>query len=371
MSKRDYYEVLGVSKSAQKDEIKRAFRVLAKKYHPDVNKAADAEAKFKEINEAYEVLSDDDKRSRYDQFGHRGVDGHAAAGGGFDFSGFGGFEDIFSSFFGGSSTKRSRGAGRARKGETLQSKITISFMESVLGKTVVLPLEKHSSCSSCQGRGAEQASDIITCSSCGGAGVQAQRFKTPLGIVESNTTCTKCHGEGQVVKTVCKTCRGRKYTTQRVNTKVHIPAGIKSGQQIIVEAHGGPGLDGGPSGDLILSVMVENHHFYVREQNNIHLNFPVSVADAINNREVRVPTPYGEEKIRLSDNLKSGDILTIKGRGFPDLRSSKSGDLKLHVSLFIPKMSPKERTQVQSAFGANGDTHYQHWFKNVKDNKKA
>ena len=117
--------------------------------------------------------------------------------------------------------------------------------------------------------------------------------------------------------------------------------------------------------------MVENHHFYVREQNNIHLNFPVSVADAINNREVRVPTPYGEEKIRLSDNLKSGDILTIKGRGFPDLRSSKSGDLKLHVSLFIPKMSPKERTQVQSAFGANGDTHYQHWFKNVKDNKKA
>ena len=375
--KRDYYDVLGVSRSATKDEIKKSFRVLAKKYHPDVNKAPDAEEKFKEINEAYEVLSDDEKRNRYDQFGHAGDQGYSG-GSSFDFNNFGsfgGFEDIFSSFFGGngfrSGSSKNKGYQKARKGDTLQSKITITFMESVLGKSISLPLEKHEICTSCKGSGAEHNSDIVNCNGCNGLGVQGQRIKTPFGIVESNTTCSKCQGSGKMIKKTCKNCKGRRYTTKKVNTKVRIPAGIKSGQQVIIDGHGGPGINGGASGDLIISVIVENHHHYVREQNNIHLNFPVSVADVINEKEIKIPTPYGEEKIKISDSVKSGDVLTIKGKGFKDVHTQKHGDLKLHVSLYIPKMSSKEKQQVQNALKNNNDNHYQQWVNNVSDNKKS
>ena len=377
MSKRDYYEVLGVSSSASKDEIKKAFRVLAKKYHPDVNKAADAEEKFKEINEAYEVLSDDEKRNRYDNYGHNGVNEQGFNGAGFDFNNFGsfGFDDIFSSFFGGAGFKggssKNKGYQKARKGDTLQSKITITFMESVLGKSITLPLEKHEVCASCKGSGAERSTDIVNCHGCNGTGVQGQRIKTPFGIVESNTTCSQCHGSGKVIKKSCKNCKGRRYTSKKVNTKVRIPAGIKSGQQVIIEGHGAPGINGGPSGDLIISIVVENHHHYVREQNNIHLNFPVSIADVINEKEIKIPTPFGEEKIKISDLLKSGDVLTIKGKGFKDVRTHKYGDLKLHVNLYVPKMTSKERQQVQNALKNNSDNHYQQWFNNVNDNKKS
>ena len=377
MSKRDYYEVLGVSQNASKDEIKKAFRNLAKKYHPDVNKAADAEAKFKEVNEAYEVLSDDDKRARYDQFGHSGVNEQGFGGsGGFDFNNFGGsfggFEEIFSSFFGGgfSGSSSRKNYNRPQKGDMYQSKTTISFRDSVLGKTISVPLDKHESCANCKGSGAEKDSDIIKCTGCNGNGSQSQKIRTPFGIVESKVTCSTCQGSGKKIKTYCKTCKGRKYTTKKTSTKVSIPAGIKSGQQVIVDGYGGPGFNGGPAGDLVIVVQVEPHHFFIREQNNIHLNFPVSIADVINEQQVKIPTPYGEEKITLSDNLKSGDILTIRGKGFKDIHSNKYGDLKLHVILFIPKMNHKEKKQVQAALAGNHDPQYDNWLNKVKDNKK-
>lgn len=376
MSKRDYYDVLGLKKGASKDEIKKAFRLLAKKYHPDVNKAPDAEQKFKEINEAYEVLSDDEKRRRYDQYGHNGMDANRSGFGG-GFSGFGDFGDIFdmfsSSFFGGHnsySSSSSQRSNRAMKGQTLQSKINISFMDSVLGKIMTIPLDKHETCPLCKGVGAEKSSDFVVCDVCGGTGQSIQKIKTPFGVVESHNTCNKCVGFGKIIKNPCKECKGKKYISKRVNTKITIPAGVKSGQQIIINGYGGPGVNGGPSGDLIIVVFVESHNFYVREQNNIHLNFPVSIIDVINENYMFVPTPYGEEKIKIPDSIKSGDVLTIKNKGFKDIKTNKCGDLKLHVNLFVPKMSRKEKQALQQALDGNEDHQYEQWAKKVKENKK-
>lgn len=372
MSKRDYYEILGLSKSASPDEIKKAYRSLAKKYHPDVNKSSDAEEKFKEINEAYEVLSDEDKRKRYDQFGHQGVEHGAGFGGNpfgdFSFD-FGGVDlgDIFGSFFGGGSRRQSD--NRPRKGQTLQSRIKISFIDSVLGQIIEENLNKHEICSFCNGTGADKPSDIVICDDCNGSGQVTRQRRTPFGVVNSAEICPKCHGQGKMIKNKCSNCKGQKYISKNVRTKISIPAGIKNGQEVVVEGFGGPGLNGGPSGDLIIVVYVEPHKYYAREQNNIHLDFPVSFVDIINEAKVDIPTPYGIERITLSDDIKSGDILTIKNKGFKVIGTKKYGDLKLHVKVYIPKMSKKEKEKVVEILKNNKDDQSSAWIKKVGDNR--
>ncbi|MBD5422934.1 MAG: molecular chaperone DnaJ [Mycoplasma sp.] len=373
MAKRDYYEILGIDKNATTSDIKKAYRVLAKKYHPDINKSPDAEKLFKEVNEAYEVLSDPEKRQMYDQYGHNGVDQNGAGFGGNPFGGFSGFGDvdlgdIFSSFFGGERTTR-RNNNQPRKGQTIQSKISISFIDSVLGKEIEEKLVKHEICSHCHGTGAEDSSSVIICDNCHGSGQINIQKRTPFGIVNSFSTCNKCHGAGKIIKNKCHLCKGHKYISKNVVTSIKIPAGIKNGQEIVVSGFGGPGVNGGPSGDLIIFVFVEQHKYYVREQNNIHLDFFVSFIDILNSSRVEVPTPYGNELIDLTSDIKSGDVLTLKGKGFNIIGTKKYGDLKLHVKIYVPKIHKKDKEKLMDILSNVKDTESKEWLKKVKENK--
>lgn len=377
MNKRDYYEVLGVSKEASEAEIKKAYRSLAKKYHPDINKSSDAEEKFKEINEAYEVLSDSEKRNIYNQYGHQGINN---AGQGFDsnnpfsgFSGFGGFGDIdlgdiFSSFFGGSRTSRKKG-NQPMKGQTIQSRIRITFIESVLGKTIEEKLNKYETCSLCRGLGAENEKDIVTCETCQGFGQVNIKKRTPFGFINSIDQCSTCHGQGKSIKVKCSLCKGKKYISKNILTKIKIPAGISNSQEVIVSGYGGPGINGGPSGDLVIYVMVEPHKYYVREQYNIHFDYLVSFADIIAGANVEVPTPYGSEYIHLSPDIKSGDVLTLKGKGFNIIGTKKYGDLKLHIKIYVPKISKKDAQKIIEIMKDNQDNQAKEWIKNIKENR--
>lgn len=366
-NKRDYYEVLGLSKNATNSDIKKAFRTLAKKYHPDINKEKGAEEKFKEVNEAYEILGDDEKRAKYDQFGHNFANQHS--GGSQGFADFGSFADIFNSaFFNGGG--RSATGNKTRKGDSYQSKITISFVDSVLGKTFEQVLKKYVSCTTCKGFGTETPKEILKCNHCGGTGHQTQKVRTLFGVAETSTICNGCSGAGKINKNPCKTCRGKKTIATNVKAKVSIPKGIKPGQQIIVEGFGGPGFNNGPSGDLFLVVNIERHNYYFRDGNDIFMNLPVSILDVINENDLMIPTPYGMEKIKIHDNVKSGDILFVKGKGFKHINSSKYGDLKLQISIFVPKLSKHEKEMIKKSLIDNKDNQFEKWVKNVKENKK-
>lgn len=373
MNKRDYYEILGINKGSSEAEIKKAYRSLAKKYHPDINKSSDAEEKFKEINEAYEVLSDSEKRNTYDQYGHQGLNNTAH---GFDsnpFSGFGGFGDIdlgdiFSSFFGGSRTTRKTN-NRPMKGQSIQSRIRISFIDSVLGKTIEEKLSKYETCSQCKGLGAENQKDIVICETCHGAGQVNIKKRTPFGFINSIDHCATCNGQGKVIKVKCSLCKGKKYISKNIMTKIKIPAGISNSQEVIVSGYGGPGINGGPSGDLIIFVMVEPHKYYVREQYNIHYDYLVSFADIIAGANVEVPTPYGSEYINLTPDIKSGDVLTLKGKGFNIIGTKKYGDLKLHIKIYIPKITKKDTQKIVEIMKKNQDNQAKEWIKNIKENR--
>lgn len=375
MAKKDYYEILGINKNASENEIKKAYRSLAKKYHPDINKSSDAEEKFKEVNEAYEVLSDSEKRSIYDQFGHQGLNNQ---GGGFDtgsFSGFGGFGgfgdidlgDIFSSFFGGG--RSTRNSNQPMKGQTIQSRIRISFIDSVLGKTIEEKLNKFEVCSHCNGSGANSKNDIVVCDTCHGSGQVNTKKRTPFGIVNSVVHCSSCNGQGKIIKVICQVCRGQKNISKNVVTKIKIPAGIANGQEVLVSGFGGPGINGGPSGDLLIYVMVDPHKYYVREQNNIHFDYLVSFIDIISEANVEVPTPYGSEYINLSSDIKSGDVLTLKGKGFNIIGTKKYGDLKLHIKIYVPKISKKDKAKIIEIMKENQDNQSKDWIKKIKENK--
>lgn len=280
MEKRDYYEVLGVAKSATQSEIKKAYRKLAMKYHPDKNKDHDAEDKFKEINEAYEILSDEQKRKQYDQFGHGAFNGQGQGFGGFGgFEGFGDINDIFNSFFGGHAR-----SNRPRQGEDYQMRTNVTFEESVFGKVITQNLEK---------------------------------------IVN-----------------------GKKET---VKTEIKIPAGINDGQQIVLRGYGGEGYNGGPNGDLYIFVYVKQHPVYQRLGNDILIDMPVSIFDVMAENTLKIKTPYGDEDIHLTNTTESGDVFTIKGKGFPSVRGGYVGNFLVRVKLEIPKMNAKERTKVLNA----------------------
>ena len=355
--KRDYYEVLGISKGASEDEIKKAYRKLAKQYHPDVNKAPDAEAKFKEINEAYEVLSDPQKKATYDQFGHAGMDGFGQ--GGYS-SGFGGMNmddlgDIFSDFFGGmggfsgfnfgGSSSSSRRSGPI-KGDNRYMSMEIEFLDAVHGVDKMINLSVDKTCTYCDGSGAASRSDIETCPTCRGSGRVMRQSRTPFGVVQQQMVCPDCKGSGKRIKKICPHCGGRGYNAVKEQVEVTIPAGISSGQQVRLAGYGERGEYGGPNGDLYIEVRVRPHKYFTREGNNIHISVPISAVDATLGTTVDVPTAYGDVELSIPAGTQPGQRLRVKGYGIKDLRTKNVGDQYVEVQIDIPKKLTREEKEL-------------------------
>lgn len=348
-NKRDFYQVLGISKTANDDEIKKAYRSLAKKYHPDINKAADAPDKFKEIQEAYDVLSDSKKRQLYDQYGHAGVDPQSGMGGFGGFEGFGqGFDgvdigDIFNSFFGGGMRGSTRRSGPT-KGNDRFVQMTIEFVEAVFGKNTELNLNIDTKCEVCDGSGARSTSDIVTCSRCNGSGIMMATQNTPFGAIRTQTTCSDCQGKGKIIRNKCDSCSGQGYTKKKTNIEVKIPAGIAAGQQLRVGGKGDRGLNGGPNGDLYIEIDVNPHPLFKRDGRNIHIELPVNFPDAALGFKLDVPTVYGDVELNVPEGVQDGQILRIKEKGIKDLRSSQIGDQFVHIKIETPaKLSKEEK----------------------------
>lgn len=350
--KRDYYEVLGVDKNANADEIKRAYRKMAKKYHPDVNKAPDAEEKFKEVQEAYDVLSDANKKAAYDRYGHAAFDQTAGGGGfgGFQ-GGFGGFEDmsdIFSSFFGGMG-----GGGRSRQtgpmqGEDRFMQVTIDFMDAIKGKKIDLKLNVDETCPHCNGTGAKTPNDVQTCPRCGGTGTIKTQQRTAFGTFVNTTTCPDCGGTGKVVKENCPHCHGKGYNNKNITVELNIPAGINSRQQLRVAGKGERGANGGPNGDLFVEIVVKPHQHFVRDGRNIQITVPISAIDAILGCTIDVPTVYGEVSLKIPEGTQHGQMFRLRGKGVKDMRSDNYGDEIVKVEVKIPtKISKEERELYQ------------------------
>lgn len=341
--KRDPYEVLGVSKSASADEIKSAYRKLARKYHPDLNKEPGAEEKFKEVQEAYDILSDADKKAKYDQFGYAAFDPQAGFGGNGGFGDFGDIDlgDIFGSFFGGGSRRSRQSNGPVRGADTLK-RVKISFMDAINGKTIDLDLNLDENCPHCNGTGADSPSDIDTCPDCRGTGTVRSVQQTIFGQMQSQRTCPRCNGTGKIIKNRCHVCNGRGYTTTKKTIEVKIPAGIASGQQICVHGKGERGSNGGPNGDLYIEVIVEDSKIFTREGNNIHVTKTISYLEAILGATVDVETVYGTVSVDIPSGTQPDTVLKLRGKGVKDLRSSAMGDEFLHLKIEIPTSITKD-----------------------------
>ncbi len=353
--KRDYYEVLGVSKSATDDELKKAYRKLAKKYHPDANpdNKEEAEAKFKEVNEAYEVLSNEQKRKMYDQFGFAGVDPSAAASsqggysgfygnggfGGFtsDFGDFGDLGDIFSSIFTGGSRRGSVRNG-PRKGADLKSTVTITFEEAFLGVEKEISITRNEECPSCHGSGALKGTKPVDCPNCKGTGVVRQVLTTPFGQMSSQRPCPNCNGGGKIVKDPCPDCKGRGYLRKNVKIKIKIPEGIDEGQTIVLKEEGEPGTNGGPKGDLYIVIHVKKHSIYTRQAEHVMCDVPITFTGATLGTEIEVPMVDGtKEKYNIPEGTQTGTKFTIKNRGFKSLNGNYRGDFVFTVIVQVPK----------------------------------
>lgn len=346
--KRDFYEVLGVSKSATKDEIKSAYRKLAKVYHPD-NKQTGDEAKFKEIQEAYDILYDDQKRQTYDQFGHAAFD-QSAGGGAGGFNGFqGGFGDVdlgdlFGSFFGGGRARSRGNSNGPRRGNDTLQRVEISFMDSINGKKVKLTVNYDQTCSKCNGTGAKDSSSIKTCSKCNGRGSIVRQQQTIFGVMQSETTCPDCGGTGKVVAEKCSECLGKGYKRVKSELDVNIPAGITNGQQIRIAGKGERGYNGGPNGDLYLEVVVKQHEYFTRQGNDIHINVPIDLVTACLGAKITVPTVYGDIEVNVPEGTQPNAILKVKGKGVKELNSSNYGDQYIHLQVKTPtKLSSEQR----------------------------
>lgn len=343
-TKRDYYEVLGLQKGASDDEIKKAYRKLSKKYHPDINKEADAETKFKEVSEAYEILSDPQKRAAYDQYGHAGTDpnygGGAGGFGGFNggFSsagGFGGFEDIFESFFGGGG--RTVNPNAPRQGEDLQYSINLTFEEAIFGVEKNIQYKRDETCHTCSGNGAKPGTQPETCHKCHGSGTINVERQTPLGRVMSRQTCDVCHGTGKEIKDVCETCHGTGHEKKTHSVKVNVPAGVESGQQMRLAGQGEAGTNGGPYGDLYVIFYVEESDIFDRDGAEIYYELPLNFVQAALGDEVNVPTVHGEVKLKIPAGTQTGTKFRLRGKGAPRLRGNGNGDQQVTVKLITPR----------------------------------
>jgi len=342
--KRDYYEVLGVSKGASDDEIKKAHRKLAKKYHPDLNRDnPEAAEKFKELNEAYEVLSDKDKRAKYDQFGFAGVDPNYGAGQGGFGGGFGGFDmgdlgDIFGSFFGGGfggSSSRSR-RNAPQRGETLQQRIMLSFEEAAFGCEKEITINRTESCDECGGTGAEKGTSVETCSNCHGSGVVMQTQRTPLGMFQTQGACPNCRGTGKIIRKPCKKCGGTGKMRKSRTLKVNIPAGIDDGQSIQLRGQGNAGVNGGPSGDVIVTISIRPHPLFTRDGNNVICEIPISFPQAALGDTLQVPTIDGKVEYTIPEGTQTGTVFRLRGKGIQNVNGRGRGDQYVRVNIEVP-----------------------------------
>jgi molecular chaperone DnaJ len=343
MSERDYYDILGVGRNAGDDEIKAAFRKLARQLHPDVNKEPDAEEKFKEVNEAYGVLSDRDKRARYDRFGREGL---GNLGGFHDYTGD--FADIFDELFGqfGFSTGR-RTRQTAHRGRDLQMSITLEFQEAVFGVEKEIQFERDETCSNCGGSGAEPGTTPTRCPTCGGRGEVRQVRQTILGQMVQTTTCPNCGGRGEIISNPCKVCRGSGLERKTVHKTVQIPAGVDSGTQIRLAGEGGPGANGGPNGSLFLVLNVRPHKFFQRRENDILLNLDINIAQATLGADISVPTLDGEDKLHIPAGTQPGKVFHMRGKGVPFLRrKDQRGDELVIINVEIPSRLTKEQREL-------------------------
>ncbi|MGP1414011.1 MAG: molecular chaperone DnaJ [Bacillales bacterium] len=364
--KRDYYDILEINKNATENEIKSAYRKLAKKYHPDNKETGDAE-KFKECSEAYSVLSDSNKRKTYDQFGHAAFDQTAGGSNPFAGSGFEGFNfnggdfsdlnDIFASMFGfggGSSSRRSK-SGPTRGEDTLM-RIKISFMDAVLGTTLDLPISYDETCEFCNGTGAKDGVAYDTCPECHGQGVVLTQQRSIFGIIQSQTTCSRCQGKGKIIKENCKHCNGKGYNFTKKKIEVKIPQGINNQQQIRIAGKGNRGMNGGPNGDLYIEVLVADHKNFTRDGNDIHLTIPVDFIDVCLGTTITVPTVYGEVEMKIPAGTQSTQVFKLRNKGVKDLRSSFHGDQFVHLNVKTPTDLNKEQKNALKMFKEASDT---------------
>jgi molecular chaperone DnaJ len=348
-NKRDYYEVLGVDKQASDAEIKKAYRRLAKKYHPDVNKDdKEAEAKFKEASEAYEVLSDPQKRSQYDQFGHAGMDPNGFGGfGGFDFGGVG---DIFESFFGGGFGRTTRSRTGPQKGSDIKHTTEISFKQAAFGVEKDISINRAEVCSTCEGTGAKEGTSPSTCTYCNGSGQIQYQQSTILGQFVNIKTCDVCHGEGKVITDPCTTCKGRGRVRKNIKIKLKVPAGIDDGQTISLRGEGEPGLRGGPPGDLYVNIRVKPHPLFQRQGNDVICDIPITFVQAALGAELEVPTIDGNVKYQVPEGTQTDTVFRLRGKGIPYLRGSGRGDQYVKVIVEVPKKLNENQKKILREF---------------------
>jgi molecular chaperone DnaJ len=356
MSKRDYYEVLGVGRNATDEEIKKAYRRLARQYHPDVNKAPDAEAKFKEIKEAYEVLSDKEKRAAYDRFGHAATDGSMGgfgAGGGFDggFGDMGGFGDLFDIFFGGGGR---RNANAPKRGADLQYNLTIEFKDAVFGMETDITVPRTENCDACGGTGAKPGTRPEACSACHGTGQQEFVQTTPFGRIVNRRTCPACRGEGRIIREACSDCRGTGKVKRQRKIHIKIPAGVDDGAQLRVAGEGEAGLRGGPPGDLYVVLHVKPHDFFEREGDDLYCEVPITFAQAALGDEIEVPTLTEKVKLKIPPGTQTHTYFRLKGRGVPRLRGYGQGDQHVKVVVVTPTNLTEEQKRLLREFAALG-----------------
>lgn len=356
MNNTEYYDRLGVSKDASQDEIKRAYRKMSKKYHPDINKEPGAEEKYKEIQEAYETLSDDQKRAAYDQYGPDGANGFGGQGGfgGFDGgAGFGGFEDIFSSFFGGGPT---RNPNAPRQGDDLQYRVNLTFEEAVFGAEKEVHYNREATCKTCSGSGAKPGTSPVTCGRCHGQGIINVDTQTPLGMMRRQVTCDVCHGTGQEIKDPCQTCRGTGHEKQSHKVSVKIPAGVETGQQIRLAGQGEAGFNGGPYGDLFVIINVNPSDKFTRDGSTIYYTLNISFVQAALGDTVEVPTVHGNVEMTIPAGTQTGKTFRLKGKGAPRLRGGSQGDQHVTVKIVTPTKLNDAQKQALLAFAkASGD----------------
>ena len=366
-NKRDYYEVLGVSKGASEEEIKKAYKKLARKYHPDMNPGdKEAEEKFKEINEANEVLSDPEKKARYDQFGFAGVDPNYGAGagggaysaGGFDFGDLG---DIFGNFFGGGFGGATRANPNApQRGESLRTSVNISFEEAAFGCEKEVSIDRIEQCPDCRGSGCAKGTTAEICPDCRGSGVIQQRRQTPLGYMSTSAPCQRCGGRGKIIHQPCPTCGGKSMIRRRKTIKVSIPAGIDNGQTISLRGQGNAGKNNGPAGDLLIVVSVRPHEIFRREGTSVLCEAPITFTQAALGAELEIPTIDGKVKYTIPEGTQSGTTFRLKGKGIPGLNGRGRGDQYVTVNIETPRNLNHEQKEALKKFSESlGEKNYE------------
>ncbi|MEG3073482.1 MAG: molecular chaperone DnaJ [Ruthenibacterium sp.] len=379
--KRDYYEVLGIAKTATDDEIKSAYRKLAKKYHPDLNPDnKGAEDKFKEVGEAYEVLSDKDKKARYDQFGHAGVDPNFGAGGGGFGGGFGGggvdLGDLFGDLFGGGGgfgggQRRSANPNAPRRGADIRVSLVLSFMEAVHGCTKTVSVNKQDACPECGGSGAAKGTSPETCSSCRGSGFVTVQQRTPFGVMQSSQPCSHCGGKGKIIKTPCSKCHGSGKTAVTKRVEVKVPAGIDDDQSMRLSGLGDTGSNGGPAGDLIVIVTVRPDTMFERDGYDVHVTVPLTYSQAVVGAQVVVPTIDGKVEYTVPEGTQSGTTFRLRSKGIQYVNGRGRGDQYVHVTVEIPKKLTKAQREALKNFEDTlKDDNYEQrkgFFKSLKD----